>query len=147
MIRQFFKFENPTFVQTPATIIEPTVMYPCFYFRNDHTDSCYCRNWKMTPDPALFLLIIDSGSGSGSERKTPNPAGVDSGYPDPVPPLQHTHCAGSNVQPSGWPRAGVATSDVSTSDLMFLEKFLMSDILTTNLMLTEMFFLPHFISF
>jgi len=40
----FFKFENPTPVQTPAIIIDPTVIYPCFYLRNDHTDCCYCRN-------------------------------------------------------------------------------------------------------
>jgi len=40
----FFKFENPTPVQTPATVIDPSVIYPCFYLRNDHTDSCYCRN-------------------------------------------------------------------------------------------------------
>ena len=38
------KFENPTLVQTPATIIDPTVIYPCFHFINDHSDSCYCRN-------------------------------------------------------------------------------------------------------
>ena len=49
--RQIFKFENPTPVQTPATIIDPTVTYPSFYLRNDHTDSCYCRNWNMTPVP------------------------------------------------------------------------------------------------
>jgi len=24
---------------------------PIFYLRNAHTDSCYCRNWKVTPDP------------------------------------------------------------------------------------------------
>ena len=50
-VRQFFKFENPTLVQTPATIIDPTVIYPCFYFRNDRTDSCCCRNLKVTPEP------------------------------------------------------------------------------------------------
>jgi len=32
-------------------------------------------------------ISLDAGSGSGSERKTQNPAGVDSGTPDPVPPL------------------------------------------------------------
>jgi len=36
-----------------------------------------------------FSQIFDSGSGSGFERKTQNPAGVDSGNPDPVPPLLH----------------------------------------------------------
>jgi len=34
-----------------------------------------------------FSQIFDPGPGSGSERKTQNPAGVDSGNPDPVPPL------------------------------------------------------------
>ena len=34
-----------------------------------------------------FSQIFDSGS--GSERKTHNSAGVESGYPDPVPPLVH----------------------------------------------------------
>ena len=48
-IWQFFKFENPTPVHTPAAIINPTLIYPCFYLRNDHTD--YCRHWKVTPDP------------------------------------------------------------------------------------------------
>jgi len=47
--RQFYKFENPTPVQTPATIIDPTVIYPCFYSRNDRKD--YCRNGKVTPGP------------------------------------------------------------------------------------------------
>jgi len=37
-VRQFFKFENPTPVQTPDTIINPTVIYPCFYLRYDHTE-------------------------------------------------------------------------------------------------------------
>jgi len=36
-----------------------------------------------------FSQIYDSGSGSGSERKTQNPAGVDSGTP--VPPLLKKH--------------------------------------------------------
>jgi len=39
-VRIFFKFENPTPLQTPATIIDPTVIYPCFYLRNDCTESC-----------------------------------------------------------------------------------------------------------
>jgi len=50
-VRQFFKFENPTPVQTPATIIDPTVFYPYFYYINDQKDSCYCRHWKVTLDP------------------------------------------------------------------------------------------------
>jgi len=50
----------------------------------------------QTPDTAemekwprirvLFSQIFDSGS--GSEQKTQNPTGVDSGNPDPVSPLQ-----------------------------------------------------------
>jgi len=56
-VRQFFKFENPTPVQTPATLSDPTVIYPCFYFRNDHTDFCYCRNRKVTPGPVFPKLL------------------------------------------------------------------------------------------
>ena len=55
-VRKFFIFENPTPVQTPATIINPTLIDPCFYLRNDHTDSCYCRNWKATPVQVRFFL-------------------------------------------------------------------------------------------
>jgi len=70
------KFLNPTPVQNPATIIDQTVLYPCFYLRNDRKDSCCCRNWKVTPGVGFgFSQIFDSGS----ERKTLNPAGVDSG--------------------------------------------------------------------
>ena len=47
----FFTFEKPTSVQTPATIINSTLICPRLYLRNDHTDSCYSRNWNMTPDP------------------------------------------------------------------------------------------------
>ena len=54
-VRKFFKYENPTLVQTPATIIDPIVIYPWFYLRNDHTDSFYCRNRKLTPDPDPFF--------------------------------------------------------------------------------------------
>jgi len=38
---EFFKFENPTLVKNPATIINTAVIYPCFYLKYDHTDSCY----------------------------------------------------------------------------------------------------------
>jgi len=54
-VRLFFKFGNPTPVQIPATIIDPTVIYSCFYLRNDCTDSCYCRNEKVTPAPARIF--------------------------------------------------------------------------------------------
>jgi len=67
-IRQFFKFENPTPVQTPARIINPTVTYPCFYSRNDHTDSCYCRNRKVTPDP-VFPTFLSLGPDPGPKEK------------------------------------------------------------------------------
>jgi len=45
---------------------------------------------KSKSDPGCassFSQIFDSGSGSGSERKTQNPTGVDAGNLDPVPPL------------------------------------------------------------
>ena len=37
--------------------------------------------------PATAEWKSGSGSGSGSGRKTQNPAGDDSGYPDPAGPL------------------------------------------------------------
>ena len=44
--------------------------------------------WKSDSGSGTgFSQIFDSGSGSGSERKRQNPAGVDSGNPDPAPPL------------------------------------------------------------
>jgi len=60
LIRLFLKFENPTPVQTPATIIDPTVIYPCFYLRNDRTDSCYWRNGKVTPIRSYFAVFGQS---------------------------------------------------------------------------------------
>jgi len=56
-IWKFFKFENPNLVQTPATI-DPTKIYPCFYLRNSHSESCYCRKWKVTPDPGPVLHTL-----------------------------------------------------------------------------------------
>ena len=50
-VRLFFKYENSTPVQTPATINHPTAIYPYFYLRNDRTGSCYCQNRKETPGP------------------------------------------------------------------------------------------------
>ena len=82
---QFFKFENLTPVQTPATVIDPTKIYPCFYLRNDHRDSCYCRNWKVTADPDPFFPKFVAPDPDPKEHA--ESAGVDSGTPDPVPPL------------------------------------------------------------
>ena len=60
--QQFFRFENPTPVQTPATVIDPTVIYPCFYLRNDRRDSCYCRNGKVTPGSGpVFQKLLTPG--------------------------------------------------------------------------------------
>jgi len=45
--------------------------------------------WKSDSGSGFgFSQIFESGSGSGSERETQNPVGIDSGNPDPVPPLQ-----------------------------------------------------------
>jgi len=49
-----FQLEKPTSVQTPATT-DPTKIYPCFHFRNEHTDSCCCWNWNVTQDPGPFF--------------------------------------------------------------------------------------------
>jgi len=64
-VRVFFKFENPTPVQTSATIVDPTLIYPCFYLRNDRTDSGYCRNGKVTPNPGpVFHKFLTPGLGA-----------------------------------------------------------------------------------
>ena len=61
-VQLFFEFENLTPVQIPATIIELTVIYPCFYQRNDRTESCYCRNGKVTTDPGpVFHKFLTPG--------------------------------------------------------------------------------------
>ena len=80
----FFKFENPTPDQNPVTIIDPIVIYSSICLRNDHTDSCYCRNWKVTPGPVFlnFCLRIRV------QKKNAASCGVDSDNPNPVTPLQ-----------------------------------------------------------
>jgi len=78
-VREYFKFGNPTPVQIPATIIDPPVIYPCFYLRNDHTDSCYCRNGKVTPDPGpVFHKCLTPDPGPKEKRRI---------LRDPVPSL------------------------------------------------------------
>jgi len=44
--------------------------------KKERRDSCYCRNEKVTPDPGpLFHKFLTlEFEGSGSERKTKNPA-------------------------------------------------------------------------
>jgi len=69
-VRQFFKFENPTPVKTPATIINPTEIWPCFYLRNDHTGSCNCRNWKGAPETGPdFHKYLTPGQEPGPNEK------------------------------------------------------------------------------
>jgi len=69
-IRLFFKFENPTPVQTPVTIIDPTVIYPCFYLRNDRKDYCCCRNGKVTPVPGpVFHKFLTPGPDPSPKEK------------------------------------------------------------------------------
>jgi len=73
-VLQFFKFENPTPVQTPATTIDPTEIYPCFYLINDHTDSCYRRSWKATLDPSPFFYeFLTPHLGPKEKRRNPRP--------------------------------------------------------------------------
>jgi len=55
-VLKFFKFENPTPLQTPAPI-DPTEIHPCFYSRNDHAKSCYCWNWNRI----AFYFLGNSG--------------------------------------------------------------------------------------
>jgi len=60
----FFLFENPSPVQTTdsGNSHRSNRNLPMFYLRNDHTDSCYWRNWKVTPDPGqVFLKPLTPG--------------------------------------------------------------------------------------
>ena len=41
---------------------------PVFYLRNDHIDSCCCRNWKVTPDP-VFPKFLSPGPDPGPKEK------------------------------------------------------------------------------
>jgi len=67
--RKFFKFENSTPVQTSDTI-EETENYQWFYFRNDHANSCYYRNWKVTPDSGpVFEKILAPGPDPREKRR------------------------------------------------------------------------------
>ena len=98
-VQQFLKFENPIPVQTTITI-DPTKIHQCFYLLNDHADSCYFGNWKVTPGPSPFFhKNLTPGSDPGT-KKMQKPAGVDSGIPDPWPPLYITKCLISNSRRS-----------------------------------------------
>jgi len=63
-VRKFFKFENPTPVNIPATI-DQIKIYPCFYWRNDHADSCY--QWRSL-ETCLKTLFLESRSRTRSRR-------------------------------------------------------------------------------
>jgi len=72
-VRTFFKFENPTPVQTPAAI-DPTEIHKRFYLRNNmykgHADSCYCRKQKVTPDPGpVFYKFLTPAPSPKEKRK------------------------------------------------------------------------------
>ena len=70
-VRQVFKFKNPTPVQTQATIIDQTAIYPWFYLRIDRTDSCYCRNGKVTPIPdPVFHKFLTPGPDLAPKEKS-----------------------------------------------------------------------------
>jgi len=69
-VRKFFNIEKTTPVQTPATI-DATGKYQWFYLRNDHADSCYCRNWKVTPNlGSVFQQIVTPNPGSKEKWRT-----------------------------------------------------------------------------
>ena len=69
-----------------SATIDPTRICPCFYLRKDHADSYYCRNWKVTPAPDFHKF---STSDPGPKKNVES-CGVDSGTPDPWPPLKST---------------------------------------------------------
>jgi len=55
-----------------------------FLPKKDRTEPATAEMEKWHRVQVVFFTIFDSGSGSRSEKKTQNPAGVDSGKPDPV---------------------------------------------------------------
>jgi len=96
-----FKFENPTSVQTPAAIIDPTVFYPYFYQRNDRTESCYCRNGKVTPGPGpIFHKFFTPGPDPGPKEKRKI-------LPESTPVIRSHLCYGGEL-------AGALHSEMST---------------------------------
>ena len=73
--------------------MDPTVIHPCFYLRNDLTDSNYCRNGKVTPVPVFHKSLstgMDTGPKDINQRwDRIRIIEVDSGriqrfFPDPV---------------------------------------------------------------
>jgi len=61
-VQKFFKFENPTFGLRLRSI--QLGIYPCFYLRKDNSDSCYCRNLKVTLDSdQIFQKFLTPDSG------------------------------------------------------------------------------------
>jgi len=95
-----FKFANPTPVQTPAAVIDPTVIYPYFYLRNDHTDYCYCRNWKVTLDPGPVFPNIFTRDPGLKEKHRILPESTPTLW-IPLPPLMRIwldlDCTGSGL--------------------------------------------------
>ena len=44
-------------------------IFPYFYLRNDQEDSCYCRKWKVTPDPGpVFRKFLTPGPDPGPKK-------------------------------------------------------------------------------
>ena len=52
---EIFKFENPIPVPTQATIDATEIQNFLNLSSDIYEDSCYCRKWKMTPDPGAFF--------------------------------------------------------------------------------------------
>jgi len=53
------------------------------FLRNNHTDSCYRRNGKVTPDQGpLFHRFLTTDPGPKEKRRI-----LPESTPDPVPPL------------------------------------------------------------
>jgi len=58
MVQKIFNFENPTLVQTLATI-DASEIQQCFCLRNDmykdHAYCCYCQKWQVTLELGFFF--------------------------------------------------------------------------------------------
>jgi len=72
-VRNIFKFENPTPLQTPANM-DSTEIQQCFYLRNvmyeNHTDSC-CWKCKVIPGPFFYKFLIPAPGPKEKRRILP----------------------------------------------------------------------------
>jgi len=101
----YFSFSHHNPCRNPTNLPKHEFLNP--------NDQFYQRIWYVEYYSVHAYMVwsqkfrkseISFETGSGTERKTQNPAGVDSGNADPAPPLIHSTIAA----PGPWSRSRVA---------------------------------------